>query len=99
MYGLIAKLTTLPGKRDEFISILKEGTGDMPGCLNYIVAKDPSDESTIWVTEVWDSLSSHDASVSLPPVKDAIARGKPLIAAFEKVAVTSPVWGVGLPGL
>ena len=52
MYGLIVKLTIVPGKRDEMIRILRESAADMPGCLSYIVAKDSADESAIWVTEV-----------------------------------------------
>jgi quinol monooxygenase YgiN len=97
MYGLIAKLTATPGKRDELIKILQEGTRNMPGCRSYILAKDAADENVIWVTEIWDNAASHDASLSLPAVKDSIAQGKPLIGAFEKVAVTNPVAGVGLP--
>ena len=97
MWGLIAKITLLPGKRDEMIGILKESAADMPGCLSYVVAKDAADESTIWVTEVWDSMASHDASLSLPAVKNAIPRGKAIVSNFEKIAVTSPVWGAGLP--
>jgi len=97
MYGLIAKLMASPGNREQLMAILMEGTRDMPGCFSYIVAKDSSDENAIWVTEIWDSVTSHDASLSLPPVKNAIALGKPLIAGFEKVAVTNPVGGVGLP--
>ena len=30
----------------------------MPGCFSCVVAKDASDENTIWVTEVWDSMAS-----------------------------------------
>jgi quinol monooxygenase YgiN len=97
MWGFIAKITLLPGKRDEMIEILKESAADMPGCLSYVVAKDATDENTIWVTEVWDSVSSHDASLSLPAVKNAMPRGKALVSNFEKIAVTSPVWGAGLP--
>ena len=97
MYGLIAKLTAVPGKRDELIAILKQGTKDMPGCLSYILAKDSADENVVWVTEIWDSAASHDASLSLATVKDTMARAKPLIAGFEKVAVTNPVGGVGFP--
>jgi quinol monooxygenase YgiN len=97
MWGLIAKITLLPGKRDEMIEILRESAAGMPGCLSYVVAKDGTDENTIWVTEVWDSMSSHDASLALPAVKNAIPRGKALVSNFERIAVTSPVWGVGLP--
>ena len=96
MWGLIAKITLLPGKRDEMIEILKESAADMPGCLSYVVAKDATDENTIWVTEVWDSMASHDSSLSLPAVKNAIPRGKAIVSNFERIAVTSPVWGAGL---
>ena len=97
MYGLIAKLTAVSGKRDELIEILEEGTRSMPGCRSYILAKDAGDENAVWVTEVWDSAASHDASLTLPAVKDSIAQAKPLIAGFEKVAVTNLVGGVGFP--
>jgi quinol monooxygenase YgiN len=97
MYGLIAKLTAVLGKRDELIKILKEGTRSMPGCRSYILAKDAVDANAVWVTEIWDSAASHDASLTLPAVKDCVAQAKPLIAGFEKVAVTNPVAGVGFP--
>ena len=97
MWGLIARLTVVPGRRDEMIGLLKESATDMPGCLSYVVAKDSADENAIWVTEVWDSMASHDASLSLPAVKNAIPRGKAIVSNFERIAVTSPVWGAGLP--
>src|SRR5215469_8879453 len=97
MYGLIAKLTAVIGRRDALIKILTEGTTSMPGCRSYILAKDAAEENTIWVTEIWDSQASHDASLTLPAVTDSIARAKPLVAGFEKVAVTCPVGGVGFP--
>jgi quinol monooxygenase YgiN len=97
MYGLIAKLTTVADKRDEMIAILKESAADMPGCLSYIVAKDAADPNVVWVTEVWQSQASHDASLSLPTVKKAIARAQVIVANYERLAQTNPVWGAGLP--
>ena len=97
MYGLIVKLTVVPGRREEMIGILKESAVNMPGCFSYVVANDTADENAIWVTEAWDSVASHDASLSLPSVKNAIPRAKAIVSGFEKVAVTNPVWGVGLP--
>lgn len=97
MYGLIVKMTIVPGKRDEMILILKDSAADMAGCLSYVVAKDTADENALWVTEVWDSSASHDASVSLPRVKNAIPQTKPLVTNLEKIAATNPVWGQGLP--
>jgi quinol monooxygenase YgiN len=96
MYGLIGKMKAVPGQRDTLISILLEGVSDMPGCLSYIVAQDPADADAIWITEVWDSQVSHKASLSLPSVQDAIARGKPLIAAFDEYHETIPVGGHGV---
>ena len=96
MYGLIGKMTTAAGKRDELVAILLEGTTGMPGCLSYIIAIDPDDADAIWITEAWDSRASHEASLSLPSVKDAIARGRPLIAGFSNRVVTTPVGGHGL---
>ena len=96
MYGLIAKITVVPGKRDEMIEVLKESAANMPGCFSYVVAKDSTDDNIVWVTEVWDSAASHDASLSLPAVKNAIPRAKAIVSNFQRVAATTPVWGVGL---
>jgi quinol monooxygenase YgiN len=96
MFGLIGKMRAQPGKRDELVSILLEGTGGMPGCLSYVIARDPDDADAIWVTEVWSDEASHKASLSLPSVHAAIAKGRPLIAGFDSQQRTQPVGGVGL---
>ncbi|HUP24856.1 MAG TPA: antibiotic biosynthesis monooxygenase family protein, partial [Thermoanaerobaculia bacterium] len=72
------------------------GVSGMPGCLSYVVAKDTTDEDALWITEVWDTKESHAASLSLPSVRDAIAKGRPLIAGFGEGVVTVPVGGHGL---
>jgi len=89
-------MNAVSGKRDALIAILIAGTAEMPGCLSYIVAKDAADEDAIWITEVWDSKASHDASISIPGVKETIAKGRPLIAALGAPAITTPVGGRGL---
>ena len=96
MYGLIGKLKAVVGKRDALIAILLEGVNEMPGCLSYIIAQDPSDPDAIWITEVWDSPESHKAFLSLPSVQRAISRGKPLIAGFGERFETKPIGGQGL---
>ena len=95
MYGMIAKLVAVSGRRDDLIKVLKDGTAKMPGCLSYVIAKDTADENTIWVTEAWDSVVNHDKSLSLPIVKATIDRAKPLVAEFSRIAVTEPVAGIG----
>lgn len=95
MYGMIGKMKAKPGQRAALAAILGEGTGTMPGCLAYIVAEALADADTLWITEMWDSKASHDASLALPQVKEAIRRGRPLIAGFELGAELRPVSGVG----
>lgn len=96
MYGLIGRMRAIPGQRAALASILLEGTAAMPGCLSYVIAEDPADEDALWVTEVWDSAASHQGSLALPAVKDAIARGRPLIAGFDSRTETRPLGGHGL---
>lgn len=96
MFGLIGKFNAVAGQRDALIAILLENAGQMPGCRSYVVAKDAKDADAIWVTEVWDNQQSHRASLSLPSVQQAIARGKPLIASFGDFNATEPVGGHGL---
>ena len=97
MYGLIGKMNASPGQRDALIAILLEGTAKMPGCLSYIVAKDTTDSNGIWISEVWDSETSHKGSLALPAVQAAIASARPMIAGFGERFITTPVGGVGLP--
>ena len=96
MYGLIGRMKAQPGQRDTLAAILLEGTGAMPGCLSYVVARDPADADALWITEVWDSADSHRASLNLPAVQAAIAKGRPLIAGFDNRTETEPLGGVGL---
>jgi len=97
MYGLIGKIVCTSGQRDTLAAILAHGTVDMPGCLSYIIANDAQDTDALWVTEVWNNPESHRASLALPAVQAAIARGRPLIAGFGERFETHPVAGTGFP--
>ena len=96
MYGLIGKMTAVAGQRDALAAILLDGTNAMPGCLSYVIARDPADDDALWITEVWDSQASHKASLSLPSVQAAIAKGRPLIAGFSNRVETVPIGGHGI---
>lgn len=96
MYGLIGQMLAAPGKRDELLAILGEGTADMPGCLSYVLATDPTNPEAIWITEVWTDKTAHAASLKLPAVQAAIAKARPIIAGFPQRFETSPVGGHGL---
>jgi quinol monooxygenase YgiN len=96
MYGLIGRMLAKPGERDALIGHILESSATMPGCLSYVVAKDPENPDAIWVTEVWDREESHAASLHLPAVQAAIEKARPLIAGFDNRTVTEPVGGYGL---
>jgi quinol monooxygenase YgiN len=96
MYGLIGKMLAAPGKREDLLAIMLEGNGAMPGCISYVIARDPASEDGIWITEVWDSKDSHGASLQLPHVQATIAKAKPIIAGFGEYFATEPLGGIGL---
>lgn len=95
MYGLIGKLRATEGQAERLAAILA-AMGDLPGCLGYVAALDPTDTDVVWVTELWESAAAHAASLQLSSVQAAIAEGGPLIAGFEERHETRPVGGIGL---
>ena len=101
MYGLIGKMRASRGQRDAVMEVLRASTstGALPGCLSYIIARDPADADAIWVTEVWTDQASHKASLQLPEVQAAIAKARPFISGFEFQIETHPVGGFGLPAV
>ena len=96
MYGLIGRMKAYTGKCDELAAIMLESVRDAPGCLSYVVAKDPKDPDSLWVTEVWESEADHKASLALPTARDAITKGRPLIASFDERHATEPIGGEGI---
>lgn len=96
MYGLIGSFKAAEGRRSELIGLMLAETGAMPGCLSYVVAEDPADDVTVWVTEVWTDAAAHKASLQLPAVKAVIAQAMPLIAGFGEHREIRPVGGHGL---
>ena len=97
MFGLIGRIKAVAGKRDELAAILVPGDGGMPGCLSYVVARDPADADALWVTEVWVDQAAHRASLQLPDVQAAIARARPIIAGFDSRHELDVLGGIGLP--
>ena len=96
MYGLIGKIECQPGQREALAKILLTGIAHMPGCISYIVANDNSDEDSLWISEVWQDQSHHQASITLPSVQQAIQQGRPLTKAFAQRFETTPLGGTGL---
>ncbi len=84
-----------PGKRAELVAILGEGTDKMPGNIAYLIGEDSANPDAIWIVELWDSKAAHTASLKLPAVQAAIAKGRSLIAGFGTRAEFRPVAKAG----
>lgn len=90
-YGLIGQMIAQPGQRAALIAILSAGTIDMPGNMGYLIGEDSANPDAIWIVEIWETKDAHAASLALPSVQAAIAKGRPLIAGFGSRAEFKPV--------
>jgi len=62
MMLLLVDITTLPGKRDEFVGHLHELLGGgADGLLQYAIGTTPSEPDTIALVEEWDDEAAHHA--------------------------------------
>lgn len=81
-YGIFGSITTMEGKRQEFISLLHEGIQNMPGCMKYDICLDKDDQNKLWIYEVWETMELHEQSLMLPSVQKAIQNGRSMISDF-----------------
>ena len=91
MFGMIGKFTTVPGKRDEVMSLISGASASMPGNLVYLIAADAQDPDVIWISESWESEESHANSLQIHEVREAITAAMPMISGVETVAKTVPL--------
>ncbi|MDZ3830462.1 MAG: antibiotic biosynthesis monooxygenase [Sphingopyxis sp.] len=90
-FGLIGQMIAKPGQRAALAAILTEGTNEMPGNMGYLVGEDSANSDALWVVELWETQEAHTASLQHPAVRAAIAKGRPLIAAFGTRVEFKPV--------
>ena len=81
-YGLIGQIIAQPGKRAELAAILLSGSSHMPGNMGYVVGEDSENTDALWIIEIWQDKEAHSASLQLPTVQAAIAKGRPIIKGF-----------------
>lgn len=95
MYGLITRLTALPGRREELALMLLDPAVQRRGCHSYVVSLEEADPDALWVTEVWISEEAHRTNFdngSRELLRPALA----LVAGFGDTIITRPIGGVGL---
>jgi quinol monooxygenase YgiN len=95
-YGYFGTMRTVPGRRDDVVAILLGGVDGLRdvGCSVYSVSVAADEPDLIWVYEVWDSKESHDASLTLPETKAAIATAMPMLTGEFTGRETTVVGGL-----
>ena len=99
MYAMTGKLSVQPGKREQLAGILIRASAmvaGMQGCRAYIVLEDVTDDSTVWVFEMWDDRESHDASLRNENVRALISEAMPILAGAPSGSELRVVGGHGL---
>lgn len=89
LYGRQGRIIAKNGQREALAAILLANTkaAEMPGCRLYLVGASETDGDALLVSEVWESADMHKASLSIPAVRDTIAKAMPLIARVEGEAM------------
>jgi quinol monooxygenase YgiN len=98
LFALFGKLTAHAGKADELVALLTGGAGvaDNPACRLYVVNRSDAEPDAVWVYELWDHEEAHRESLEDPAVRQAIARGRPLIAGISGQVRMRAVGGKGV---
>lgn len=83
-YRRIAQFSAVPGKGEELEQLLQETFKNLPGLKKSLYTYiDPRTPDQIHVDELWESRDAHSASLKLPIVRDAMKKGRPMIAKIK----------------
>jgi len=96
----IAKITALPGKRDEIVEVLRDvvkGTESEPGTLVYAMNVDKADDNVIWFYEVYTDDAALAAHGSSEVMKAAGGRLRDKAAGRPEIFLLDLVQAKGLP--
>ena len=98
-YGLYGKLQAQAGKGPELSVILLQAAALMEtanGCILYLVSTTAETPDSIYVVEVWDTKEDHDASLTLPGVRELITQAMPLLDGSPEGITLDVLGGKGL---
>lgn len=90
LYGLLGRIRTVPGKRDELVSRLQRSSRDVPGKLVYLISLERDDPDAFWITEVWRDKAAYEA-VAGTDGREGRAEVQSLVLAVEHRVETIPL--------
>ncbi len=85
MFSVYGRMTALPGRRDELITLLVDGFragGDDSGLVAYTINTAFDDQDSIWLTQLWIDKEAHDLTTRSEPVA-ALSRRVPALLAGQ----------------
>jgi quinol monooxygenase YgiN len=85
-FGMQVVMTAAPEKGEELAVLMLEASklvSKLKGCQLYIVQLSTSVKDTVLITEVWGSAEEHQASLSVPEIRELIGKARPLIIDME----------------
>ena len=98
--AVIAKITALPGKRDEVVEVLRDvvsATDAEAGTLLYAMNVDKGNDDVIWFYELYADEASFAAHGGSEAMKAAGGRLRDKAAGRPEIIMLDPVQGKGLP--
>jgi quinol monooxygenase YgiN len=99
MYAMTGKLKAQAGKRGTLVEILLRASNvvsQFAECRAYVVNEDISEETCVWVFEIWDDKESHDMSLKNEQVRALIASAMPLMNGAPVGAELKVMGGYGI---
>ena len=99
MYAMTGKLMAQAGKRDALVKILLRASNivsQFSECRAYLVNEDITDETCVFVFEIWDDKESHDMSLRNEQVRSLIAEAMPFMKGSPVGAELRVVGGYGI---
>ena len=98
--AVIAKITALPGMRDEVVDVLRDvvaATADEPGTLVYAMNVDKADENVVWFYELYTDDAALGAHAGSEAMKAAGGKLRDKAAGRPEIMLCELVGGTGLP--
>ena len=99
--AVVAKITALPGKRDEVVDVLRDvvaAAENEPGTLLYAMNVDKGDDDVIWFYELYTDDAAFGAHGGSEAMKEAGGKLRDKAAGRPEIRVLELVAGKGLPG-
>ena len=96
MYAVNGSLTAVDGKVEELKGYLLDASkhmNDVENCYCYLVGENEDDPNSVYIVEIWEDKTAHEASLQLDVFRDLIEKAKPIIAEMDNFPTVNVIGG------